>query len=350
MLHSLGVESPPPSGPPTIGHRQNKNRDTILPFGPITNWMHLVRARAMLPADAYRIAVGLAEKTPPIASVGYRLFWMRADGAMGCVEAPAERGKHLVVGRHDHCDLVLDDEQSVSLRHLLVRVSSLDDGFPVLNVLDLETKSGFELSDASKQRCVVATGPLVFRVGVHSLVALPNGVKVDPELPSPIVDRADSDPYVVRAERVDLAPRPPARVTRVTLIPSSIQLGQPTRAQAAIGDAQASSADRYEVLLECGAKRAAVRLSARDVEHGVLIGRNEKCIDAGLREILTESCSRVHALIIREKEGVFLYDTGSTCGTVCGGARVRCVAMSDEGTEVHLAGRHGAVMRWRSLS
>src|SRR5689334_23080453 len=90
MLHSFGVESPPPSGPPTLGHRAHRNRDTIVPSGPITNWMHLVRARSLSSPEAYRIAVGIADKTPPIASVGYRLFWMRKDGAMGCVEAPAE--------------------------------------------------------------------------------------------------------------------------------------------------------------------------------------------------------------------------------------------------------------------
>ncbi len=335
------MDSSPPSGPPTIGHRRNP--DTALPG--IRR-----RARAIEPAEAYRIAVGVAEKTPPVSSVGYRLFWMRGDGACGCLEAPAERGKHVVVGRHDHCDLVLDDELSVSLRHVLLRVSALDDGFPVMNVLDLRTKDGFELSDGSRQRCVVATGPLVFRVGVHSLVALPNGVRIEPSLPAPVVDCADADPYVVRAERVELAPvASAARPTRITSIPWSTPLGKPPERDAA-GEAHASSAARYEVYLEVSGSRAAVRLSSEDVDHGILVGRNEKCVDAGLRRILNDYCSRVHALVIREKDGVFLYDTASTCGTVAHGARVRCVAMSDEGTEVLIAGQRGLTMRWRALA
>ena len=322
----------------------------------LANVAPIRRAPVVAPADAYRAAVGVAAKAPPLASVGYRLFWIRADGACGSLEAPAERGKHVVVGRHDHCDLVLDDELSVSLRHVLLRVTALDDGFPVLNVLDLQTASGFELSDGSRQRCVVATGPLVFRVGVHALVALPNGVKIDPELPPPIVDRADADPYLVRAERVELAAPPGGRRrTRITLIPHSVRMGETSTphpvavAGDVAGEPQASNADCYEVLLEVAdtRARAAVRLSARDVEHGVLVGRNEKCIDAGLRAILTTYTSRVHALVIRESDGVFLYDTASTVGTWCGGARVRCVALSDEGTQVELAGRMGVTLRWR---
>ncbi len=339
------MQTPPPSSPPTIGARSEKrNADTKLPNQLA---IPILRPRVVPPEEAYRIAVGVAAQAPAIASVGYRVFWMRGDGACGSLEAPAERGKHVVIGRHDQCDLVLDDELSVSLRHVLLRVSSLDDGFPVLNVLDLETAQGFELSDGSKQRCVVATGPLVFRVGVHAIVALPNGVKVDPELPPPVVERAESDPYVVRAQRVELAPRDPAlsrRATRVTLIPSSVRFGD-----APIVPSE-SNADRYEVLLELGDRRAAVRLSARDVEHGVLIGRNDKCVDAGLRAILNEYCSRVHALVIRETEGVFLYDTASTVGTFSRQARVRCVALADEGTEVQIAGRSGVTLRWRGVN
>jgi pSer/pThr/pTyr-binding forkhead associated (FHA) protein len=317
-------------------------------------WQAAMKARAVPPDEAYRIALAVASATPAPAVVGYRIFWAR-EGACGCLDAPAEKGRQIIIGRHDHCDLVLDDEHAVSLRHVLVRVTALDDGFPVLHVLDLQTTSGFELSDGSKQRCVVGTGPIVFRIGRHSIVALPNGMKLDPEIPPPLVECADANPYSVRAERVELAPLPRggARVTRITVIPSSVQLSElpsaPRRALA--GEAAASSADRYELLITGGPKRAAIRLSAEDLERGVLLGRADKCVDAGLREVLTttDQVSRVHALVIREESGVFLYDTGSSNGTFAEGARVRCVALSDEGTEVALAGRGGVKLRWRGL-
>jgi hypothetical protein len=362
------VETPPPSSqppasvvhgrpPPTAGHAANRNRGTLLPTD-LGAWARHAKLRATGPAEAYRIARGVAACAPAPDAVGYRLFWMRSDGACGSVDAPAERGRHVVVGRHEQCDLVLEDELAVSLRHVLVRVSALDDGFPVLNVLDLQTADGFELSDGSRQRCVVASGPVVFRIGSHALVALPNGVKLDDSLPSPVVDRADADPYVVRGERVELAParaRPLAadgsrRVSRITIVPESVQLEEIAPLRAPTGAGSPSNADRYEILLEArDGRRAAIRLTARDVEHGVLVGRADKCVDAGVRAVLTDDVSRVHALVIRERDGVFLYDAGSTNGITALGTRVRCAPLSDEGTEIALGGTRGAHLRWRAL-
>jgi pSer/pThr/pTyr-binding forkhead associated (FHA) protein len=94
--------------------------------------------------------------------------------------------------------------------------------------------------------------------------------------------------------------------------------------------------------------RARVWLSDEDVAHGVLVGRAHKCLDAGLRAILSEHISRVHVLIRREKDAVYLYDTASTQGTFVSGARVRCVELSGEGTSVRLAHVH-LRLTWRAL-
>lgn len=313
-------------------------------------WMKLVRHRAITHDDAYRIARDIDRARPRADSVGYRMFWMRGDGACGCIDAAAERGRHIVIGRHDHCDVILDDEdEAISLRHVLVRISSLDDGFPVINLLDLQTAGGFELSDGSKQRCVVASGPLSFRVGPYTLVALPNGVKLDDELPKPVVEHADADPYTVRGEKLEVAqPSGGARKTLVTIIPESRQLEEVVH-RAAAGNASPTSADRYELVLESLGRRAAIRLSTRDLEHGFLLGRSDKCIDAGIRAILSEDVSRVHALFIKEREGIFAYDAGSTNGMQAEGAKVRCVALSDEGSELGLAHRGKVRVRWRAV-
>lgn len=126
----------------------------------------------------------------------------------------------------------------------------------MLHVLDLQTSFGFELSDGTKQRCVVGTGPIIFRVGRYAIVALPNGTELAESIPEPVVDCADANPYTVKAERVE----------------------------------------------------------------------------------------------VREGSGVFLYDTGSSNGTAFAGSRVRCVALSDSGTEVVLARVDGGVrLHWRGL-
>lgn len=328
-----------------------RNEGTLLPSDG-AQWQADAKARAVPPDEAYRLALALARLTDAPECIGYRLFWAREDGACGSLMAPAEQGRQIIVGRHDHCDLVLDDERTVSLRHVLVRVASTDDGFPVLHVLDLQTNDGFELSDGTKQRCIVGTGAIVFRVGHYSIVALPNGSHLADALPEPVVDRADANPHAVRASPVELAAQPASavgRASRITSLPRSVQLSE---LRPLAGEASLSNADRYELQLAGSGRRAAVCLTAEDLERGILLGRDDKCVDAGLRDVLTltDKVSRVHALLIREESGVFLYDTGSTNGTHVDGASVRCVALSDSGTEVRLATVEGGVtLRWRGM-
>jgi pSer/pThr/pTyr-binding forkhead associated (FHA) protein len=90
-----------------------------------------------------------------------------------------------------------------------------------------------------------------------------------------------------------------------------------------------------------------VRLSTADLDHGVLIGRSDKCVDEGLRSILNESVSRVHVLLIRENGQCHLYDCASLVGTYRHGEPVRCLPLSDDGTSVQLA-RRAVSLHWRA--
>src|SRR5262249_3189663 len=136
-------------------------------------------------------------------------------------------------------------------------------------------------------------------------------------------------------------------ISRVTLLPSSVELRE--RRSVRAREESPSEADRYEIVLETNGRRARVWLTEADVEHGILVGRAPKCLDDGLRAILCEDIPRVHVLIRREKDGVYLYDTASTQGTFASGAQVRCVALSDEGTSVRLA-RVSLRLSWRALA
>lgn len=84
----------------------------MLPRNPSV-WQAEAKARAVPLDEAYRIATAFARAHPAPQCVGYRLFWAREDGACGCLVAPAEQGRQIIIGRHDHCDLVLDDERAV---------------------------------------------------------------------------------------------------------------------------------------------------------------------------------------------------------------------------------------------
>ncbi len=339
-------------------------------------WQEQVRRRAIVPADAYAMAVAADRLSGPMSEVGYRLYWM-TEKVLGRHEICARPGGYAVVGRHEACDVVLDPgEQIVSLRHALVRAAALDDGFPVISVLDLQTTTGFELSDGTKQRSVAATGPVVFRIGTCSLVALPSTGKFPDVLPAPFVEAGDLAPHRVEAVRIaapvaspvpaagaaagakdDVNARANAPVSRITLLPSSVVLSErPSSVAASLArdPDYVITGEGYEVILEARARNGAplvagVRFTNADLDHGVLIGRSDKCVDAGLRSILAESVSRVHVLLIREKGACHLYDCGSMNGTFANGQRVRCLPLDDHGTSALLSAHQGVTLHWRAL-
>jgi hypothetical protein len=306
-------------------------------------WHEQAKRRAVAPREAYAMAVAADQLRERQADVGYRLYWIGAT-ILGSRDVVAQPSGYAVVGRHGSCDVVLDadaDDRVVSLRHVLVRAASLDDGFPVISLLDLQTSAGFELSDGTKQRSVAATGPVVFRIATCSLVALPSSGHHAAELPVPVVQEGG------------LAPPRAAPVSRITLLPHSVDFSSrrsaPIDAPAASHEPYVPTGEGYEVILETHQRRVGVRLSNADLEHGVLIGRSDKCVDEGLRSILSDTVSRVHVLLIREKGTCRLYDCASLVGTYAHGQRVRCLALSDVGTAVQLAGRGGVTLHWRAL-
>jgi hypothetical protein len=348
------VTSPPPS-PPDLP-KKHVNPGTVVPVD-LTAWRARASLRALPAKQAYAMALDADRARDRQPVVGYRLYWL-SDVLLGTIDVPAEPSGYAVIGRHGSCDVVLDDERAVSLRHVLVRAASLDDGFPVLSVMDLQTSAGFELSDTSRQRSIAATGAVVFRVGTHSIVALPSTGKLDDALPVPVVEAGDLAPHRAVAVRLKEAPAAaPSKgpsPSRITLLPESVDFA---RRRSVVPMVPATPAERaapvpgedYEVILEKPGQRAGVRLSAADLEHGVLIGRSEKCVDESLLALLGGTISRVHVLLIREKGSCHLYDVASLVGTFAEGARVRCLPLADDGTSVQLAGRGGVALHWRSL-
>lgn len=336
-------------------------------------WKEMVLRHAISPRAAYAIAVAADRLREPMKEVGYRLYWMN-DRILGSREITAQPAGYAVVGRHGSCDVILDqDERVVSLRHVIVRAAALDDGFPLISVLDLQTTGGFDLSDGSKQRSIAASGPVVFRIGTCSLVALPSSGRFPDELPVPVVEAGDLERHRVAAVAIprgevpvrpageavrEAEPRPregAPPVSRITLMRHSVILSERPSAGPLVRDASyVPTGEGYEVILESRPKgsptqMAGVRLTNADLEHGVLIGRADKCVDEGLRSILVSYVSRVHVLLIREKGACHLYDCASLLGTFVERERVRFLALDDTGTTVHLAGYHGVTLHWRAL-
>lgn len=290
------------------------------------------------------MATALDRARAPQREPGHRIYWMTGS-QFGSRDVPAARSGFVVLGRHTQCDGVLDDDPSIALRHLLVRSACLDDGFPTLSVMDLRSHEGFELSDGTLQRSILATGPVVLRVGAYAIVALPSGEPPAASLPTPVCSRDGGNPYRIMARPVGLDPvARPGLVSRITLLPRVSMVSEPSAAF----PGWTGEAREYELVLRSPGGQAGVRLSARDLAHGVLIGRALKCVDAGLRAVLDSGISRVHALLLRDRHGCFVYDTASTQGTYHDARRVRCLPLADEGTRLFL-GTSGVQACWRAV-
>lgn len=291
--------------------------------------------------EAYAKALDRDRSVGPQKELGYRLYWLRED-VVGCAHVRPDDG-HLILGRHSRCDVVLAEQDEISLRHVLARTVVTDDGSPMLSLLDLDTKVGFELSDETRQHAIMASGPVAFRIGAYSLVALPSSGDLAPTLPRVLVSQSDSGDHRVIAKRVEHDPFT-SRVSRVTVVPRSRSIAD-IPARGAVGAPMDVAA--YRLALQVRGRRAIVELSIRDVEHGVLIGRANKCLDAGLSATLDLWISRVHALVIREADHVFLYDTASTSGTYAGGERARRVELTDGGGCAQLTRQAPVLVSWR---
>jgi FHA domain len=272
---------------------------------------------------AYKIALAAHRARDLNASV----CWL-TDQAMASRDL-ADDG-HFVIGRHTECDAILEKDATVSLRHLLVRVTHSTDGAPGLSILDLRTEAGFLLSDGTPQRSIETTGPVVLRVGVHTIVAIPRGPWPD-ELPTPEIVGTTEVPKIA-ARRV----REARSVSRITM---NTGVRHVTERASVAGD-------DWELELESARAKAAVWISNTDLGNGVLIGRAERCVDEGLRRALDLDVSRVHALLLRTGDETRLFDLASTQGTYVDGHKIRSVVM-ESGAHVTLAKRNKVDLRWR---
>jgi hypothetical protein len=293
--------------------------------------------------EAYERARGWA--AGPAPAPGYRLVWVRGH-EMGMRDLPAPgvapepslrsgvpaSGAYVVVGRHTQCDAVLRNDAAIALRHLLARTVRLDDGTLALRLFDLHTSLGFFLDDDVERRAIVATGPLAVRIGRYVLVALPTGEAPPSELPVPAIH--DSPCVPTSAQHLRGESR-----THVTTIPPAPLLDEAMRAMQ-------PGPGRARITLRRDGRAASIELSDAALETGVLIGRADRCVDGGLRSVLTETVSRVHLLLLRENGAVHAYDVASTQGTYADGKHVHRVRLPDSGASLILASANPVLFDW----
>lgn len=303
--------------------------------------------------QAYSFARGVVRIQHETAhAAGHRLVWVRGK-ASACNTLSASSDAFAVVGRHTQCGIVLPEDPFVALRHVLVRSIALPAGGVALRVFDLHTGLGFVLPDGTRHSSIFAEGPIAIALGEYALVALPTETKGDElpgEMPAPVVTTPPAVRDQLHALAAAMSPyrvnaRPMNRMSRITLMPSPVMVGEPM--PPSLG--RLATGGQYALTLSRAGRTATVTLSDQDLARGVVIGRSEKCHAEMLRRITDENTSRVHILVLREAEIVTAYDLASTQGTYLNGMPTRRVVLSESGTSVSLGRGDNAVrMLWQT--
>jgi hypothetical protein len=269
-------------------------------------------------------------------------------------EALADRANPLILGRHSSAEVFFPGDRALSLRHLaLVVHAHRGDGPARFRILDLRTAGGFQDEQGRKLEALECQGPLLIRSASLAIMLFPKSAgKVDwPSDPAEawlrVPDRVYFDARSAGRSRDSLvaewqAAYPPDLVDpgSITLVPS---FPGPVFASR---DMAGTDPPRGELLITSEAGRFSLRLGARAIEQGVLLGRYERCDTAGLPVFNHNGFSRVHLLVIDIDGTLYAIDTASKNGTWQGGTPVRAAKLQP-GVVLSLACL--ATVEWRPL-
>lgn len=277
------------------------------------------------------VVPGLAAMPPrDPRALAYRLFWSRGN-ENGFRDFSLGAGQHLVVGRHTRCDVVLPTDPDLSLRHLLVVPEATAER---LRLVDLRAAMPMYATNDRPARSLSVDGPFAVRLGTYVLGGFPvgPGTELPPTALPPMLSvesatAASAAPAPRNASTqvgFDQGPyRSARRSTIITSFPRPITLVEAS-------DAPSQGPVLATLLGKRAGQTARVALREEDLRRGVLVGRAEKCLDQGLKLVMTMQISRVHAvLLLDERNTVWLYDACSTNGTLVSGTRVRSATLAE---------------------
>jgi FHA domain-containing protein len=255
-----------------------------------------------------------------------------------------ESGRVLTIGRHTQCSFRLP-ATDVSLRHLVAHIS--DGG---TRLWDLKSGQPFKTEDGVACSAVIGEGPLFVSIGCYAVLFVPKMAVAGGDWPSDarsawnalaprqFVDRRDAPPPGAEprqapawSREASVSARSISRITRVgapALLGTEAVLRGPVWAELAIEDDDGV---------------AKHKLSAEQIDRGVLLGRSSRC-QVGLDT--DDTLSRVHVLVVRVGDDVWAIDTASTNGTSRNGANIEAVVLRDRDA-LQLASV--ATMHWKRL-
>jgi hypothetical protein len=228
---------------------------------------------------------------------------------------------HLVVGRHERCDVVLSRDNDVSLRHMLVRATRGSTGQLHLRAIDLRSRVGLLSEDGRPCEAIASNGALFLKLASYMVLLLPTGPNTRPW------SRDADDTWRGFSPRdQEILPPPQPLKSRSAPAPDAVRLAtitiQSTSPQA--GDLTSTHA-----------------VWSDQLERGILVGRDDRCSHGGLEE---GNLSRVHLVLLSVDDEVWAIDTASTNGTrALGGQPFRQLLLTGE-TQLVLA--DALSLRW----
>lgn len=235
-----------------------------------------------------------------------------------------------IVGRHGCADLYLPGDTDLSLRHfaILVRAS---DGRPRIRVIDLRTPIGFEDENGIRLAALAADGPVFVGAARYQFFLFPTGGAVpwdddaaDPWATLPRREYPERYAGAAPMARPPMPVRPPGSVTVVSAAPGPVALS----GLSLVGEDEAPAG---HLVVGTGRFEERIAVGAVALARGVLLGRYERCDSAGLSAFADAMISRVHALVVREGEALYMVDVGSTNGMWLRDQeiRIRCMTPDD---------------------
>jgi len=234
---------------------------------------------------------------------------------------PATGIAHLIVGRHERCDVVLSRDTDVSLRHMLVRATRGAHGQLQLRAIDLRSRCGLLSEDGKRCEAIASEGPLFLRIASYVVLLFPTGPAV-----RGWSHEADETWRAFAPRNQEILPPPQPLKSRSAPAPGAVKLATIT--------IQSSSP-------QAGELTSTHAVWSDQLERGILVGRDDRCSHGGLEE---GNLSRVHLVLLSVDDEVWAIDTASTNGTrVLHGPPFRQVLLSGE---THLILADALSLRW----
>ncbi|MBX2797688.1 MAG: FHA domain-containing protein [Myxococcales bacterium] len=223
-----------------------------------------------------------------------------------------------IIGRHTAADLCLPKDEGISLRHLalVLHPTSPHDPHVRFRLLDLRTSLGLTDERGRPVEHLAADGPLLVQVGSYALVILP----LEPHRRWPLDPKKAWEQLPERRYTRE-TPGGGTRGAQQSEVLAAFAVPGTTGVQVVRGprfaeiDLEGSSEQRVGRLeVRSPRGRSSLVLGQRALQGGVLLGRYDRCDNAGLPVLSDHRISRVHLLFLSVAGQVFVIDTASTNG------------------------------------